>query len=98
MLHYTEDARRMRIIDNEHPVAVVAIRPHLEEEARQAAQKAVDQLRRGLPTSATYRALQEHMASIPERELELAINVGHAIEIAGDLHQWGWPLPPSTRH
>jgi CRISPR-associated endonuclease/helicase Cas3 len=93
-LHYPEVAHRMRIIDNEHSVAVVVIRPQLEEEARQAAQKAVDQLRRGLPTPVTYRTLQEHMASIPERELELAINAGHAIEVAGDLHQWVGPYHP----
>ncbi|MFE0821063.1 CRISPR-associated endonuclease Cas3'' [Streptomyces sp. NPDC058847] len=93
-LHYPEVARRMRIIDNEHSVAVVVIRPHLKEETRQAAQNAVDQLRRGLPTPATYHTLQEHMASIPQRELELAINAGHAIEIAGDLYQWIGPYHP----
>jgi CRISPR-associated endonuclease/helicase Cas3 len=93
-LHYPEVAHRMRLIDNEHSVAVVVIRPQLEEETRQAAQKAVDQLRRGLPTPTTYRILQEHMASIPERELELAINAGHAIEVAGDLHQWVGPYHP----
>ncbi|MEV0253358.1 CRISPR-associated endonuclease Cas3'' [Streptomyces sp. NPDC050732] len=87
-LQYPEVAHRMRMIANEHSVAVVVIRPHLEVEARQAAQKAIDQLRRGLPTPATYRALQEHMASIPKRELELAINTSYAIAIAGDLHQW----------
>ncbi|MER5738464.1 CRISPR-associated endonuclease Cas3'' [Streptomyces sp. NPDC002262] len=93
-LHYPEVARRMRMIDNERSVAVVVIRPHLKEEARQTAQKAVDQLRCGLPTPATYRTLQEHMASIPKRELELAINAGHAIEIAGDLYQWVGPYHP----
>ncbi|MGW1189284.1 CRISPR-associated endonuclease Cas3'' [Streptomyces sp. NPDC002559] len=93
-LHYPEVAHRMRIIDNEHSVAVIAIRPHLEEETRQTAQKAVDQLRHGLPTPTTYRTLQEHMASIPQRELEQAINTGHAIEITGDLHQWVGPYHP----
>ncbi|MET9861913.1 CRISPR-associated endonuclease Cas3'' [Streptomyces smyrnaeus] len=93
-LHYPEVARRMRLIDNEHSVAVVAIRSQLGEEARQAAQKAVDQLRRGLPTPATYRTLQDHMASIPQRELELAINAGHVIEVAGDLQQWVGPYHP----
>ncbi|MCX5174299.1 CRISPR-associated endonuclease Cas3'' [Streptomyces virginiae] len=93
-LNYPEVARRMRIIDNEHSVAVVVIRPQLEEETRQTAQKAVDQLRRGLPTPANYRALQEHMASIPERELDLAISADHAIEVAGDLYQWVGPYHP----
>ncbi|MFB7955831.1 CRISPR-associated endonuclease Cas3'' [Streptomyces sp. NPDC056045] len=93
-LHYPEVAHRMRIIDNEHSVAVVAIRPHLEEETRQAAQKAVDQLRHGLPMPTTYRTLQEHMASTPRRELEQAINADHAIEITGDLYQWVGPYHP----
>ncbi|MER5571316.1 CRISPR-associated endonuclease Cas3'' [Streptomyces goshikiensis] len=90
-LNYPEVARRMRIIDNEHSVAVVVIRPQLEEEVRRAAQKAVDQLRRGLPTPTTYSNMQQHMASIPERELELAINAGHVLEVAGDLYQWIGP-------
>ncbi|KAF4405577.1 CRISPR-associated endonuclease Cas3'' [Streptomyces lycii] len=93
-LHYPEVAHRMRIIDNEHSVAVVVIRQQLDEETQRVAQKAVEQLRRGLPTPVTYRTLQEHMASIPERELELAINAGHAIEVAGDLHQWVGPYHP----
>ncbi|MET9556754.1 CRISPR-associated endonuclease Cas3'' [Streptomyces sp. NPDC006645] len=93
-LHYPEVAHRMRIIDNEHSVAVVVIRPQLEIETRHAAQKAVAQLRHGLPTPTTYRTLQEHMASIPERELQLAINTGHAIEVTGDLHEWVGPYHP----
>lgn len=93
-LNYPEVARRMRIIDNEHSLAVIVIRPQLEEETRQTAQKAVDQIRRGLPTPANYRTLQEHMASIPERELDLAISADHAIEVAGDLYQWVGPYHP----
>ncbi|MFI0722106.1 CRISPR-associated endonuclease Cas3'' [Streptomyces sp. NPDC021224] len=93
-LDYPEVARRMRIIDNEHSVAVIVIRPHLKAEIRQAAEKAVDQLLHGLPAPGTYRTLQQHMASIPQRELELAIDADHAIHITGDLHQWVGPYHP----
>ncbi|MFD8379086.1 CRISPR-associated endonuclease Cas3'' [Streptomyces sp. NPDC059679] len=93
-LDYPEVARKMRMIDNEHSVAVVIIRPQLHQSDRQAAQDAIDQLRRGVPTPETYRTLQDHMASIPQRELEMAISAGHAVEIAGDLHEWTGPYHP----
>jgi CRISPR-associated endonuclease/helicase Cas3 len=93
-LDYPETARRMRMIDNEHSVAVVAIRSQLNRNDRQAAQNAIEQLRSGIPTPETYRKLQDHMASIPQRELETAINAGHAVEIAGDLCEWTGPYHP----
>jgi CRISPR-associated endonuclease/helicase Cas3 len=76
------------MIDNEHSVAVVAIRSQLNRNDRQAAQNAIEQLRSGVPIPEIYRTLQDHLASIPERELERAINSGHAVEIAGDLYEW----------
>ncbi|MFD4956879.1 CRISPR-associated endonuclease Cas3'' [Streptomyces sp. NPDC058451] len=94
-LDYPETARRMRMIDNEHSVAVVVIRSQLTQNDRQAAaQDAIEQLRSGIPTPETYRTLQDHMASIPQRELETAINTGHAVEIAGDLYEWTGPYHP----
>ncbi|MFF7892478.1 hypothetical protein ACFZDI_11285 [Streptomyces sp. NPDC007907] len=93
-LDYPETARKMRVIDNEHSVAVVAIRLQLDQHDRQVAQDAIKQLRSGLPTPETYRKLQDHMASIPQRELETAINAGHAVEIAGDLCEWTGPYHP----
>jgi CRISPR-associated endonuclease/helicase Cas3 len=87
-LDYPETARRMRMIDNEHSVAVVVLRPQLDHHDRQVAQDAIAQLRSGRPTPETYRALQDHMASIPQGELETAINTGHAAEVAGDLYEW----------
>ncbi|MDF3149979.1 hypothetical protein, partial [Streptomyces sp. T21Q-yed] len=53
-----------------------------------AARDAIGQLRGGVPTPETYRALQDHMASIPHKELESAISAGHAVEVAGDLYEW----------
>ncbi|MFD8868177.1 CRISPR-associated endonuclease Cas3'' [Streptomyces sp. NPDC059590] len=93
-LDYPEVARRMRMIDNEHSVAVVIIRSQLHQSDWHAAQDAIDQLRRGVPTPETYRTLQDHMASIPQRELEMAISAGHTVEIAGDLHEWTGPYHP----
>lgn len=93
-LNYPEVARRMQMIDNEHSLAVVVIRSQLNQNDRQAAQKAVEQLRSGIPTPETYRTLQDHMASIPQHELETAISAGHAAEIVGDLHQWTGPYHP----
>lgn len=93
-LDYPEVARRMRMIDNEHSVAVAVIRPQLAEDERKAAQQAIGQLRAGVPTPETYRALQDHMASIPHQELQAAINTGHAVEIAGDLYEWTGPYHP----
>lgn len=93
-LDYPETARRMRMIDNEHSVAIVAIRSQLNQNDRQAAQNAIEQLRSGIPTPETYRTLQAHMASIPQRELETAIKAGHAVEIAGDLYEWTGPYHP----
>lgn len=87
-LDYPETARRMRMIDNEHSVAVVVIRPQLDEHDRQIAQDAIEQLRSGVPIPEIFRTLQDYMASIPERELETAINSGHAVEIADDLYEW----------
>lgn len=93
-LDYPETARRMRMIDNEYSVAVVAIRSQLNQNDRQTAQNAIEQLRSGIPTPETYRTLQAHMASIPQRELETAIKAGHAVEIAGDLYEWTGPYHP----
>ncbi|MER6047725.1 CRISPR-associated endonuclease Cas3'' [Streptomyces sp. NPDC001793] len=93
-LDYPEVARRMRMIDNEHSVAVVVIRSQLNQEDRQGAQDAVKQLRSGVPTPETYRTLQDHMASIPQQELQTAINTGHAVEVAGDLREWTGPYHP----
>ncbi|WDF43490.1 CRISPR-associated endonuclease Cas3'' [Streptomyces sp. T12] len=93
-LDYPEVARRMRMIDNEHSVAVVVIRSQLTHEDQQAARDAIGQLRGGVPTPETYRALQDHMASLPHKELETAISAGHAVEIAGDLYEWTGPHHP----
>ncbi|MDX3638776.1 hypothetical protein [Streptomyces sp. MB09-02B] len=93
-LDYPEVARRMRVIDNEHSVAVVVIRSQLTHGEKQAARDAIGQLRDGAPTPETYRALQDHMASIPQKELEAAISAGHAVEIAGGLYEWTGPYHP----
>ncbi|MER7404728.1 hypothetical protein ABT373_20070 [Streptomyces sp. NPDC000070] len=93
-LDYPEVARRMRMIDNERSVAVVVIRSQLPHKDQQAARNAIGQLRDGVPTPETYRALQDHMASIPQEELETAIGAGHAVEIVGDLYEWTGPYHP----
>ena len=78
----------MRMIDNEQSVAVAVIRPQLDENKRQTVHEAIAQLRSGVPTPETFRAIQDHMASIPHKELETAISAGHAREIGGDLYEW----------
>lgn len=93
-LNYPETASRMRMIDNEYSVAVVVVRPQLDQQHRQVVQDAIAQLSSGVPTPETYRTLQDHMASIPQRELETAINAGHAAEIAGDQYEWTGPYHP----
>jgi CRISPR-associated endonuclease/helicase Cas3 len=93
-LDYPETARRMRMIDNEHSVAIIVIRTQLAQHEQLAAQEAIQQLRSGVPNPETFRALQDHMASIPRGELERAINNGHTVEIVGDLYQWTGPYHP----
>lgn len=93
-LDYPEVARRMRMIDNEHSAPVVAIRHQLSQSKRKAAQDAIRELRSGVPTPQTYRALQDHTASIPQKELETAISAGHAIKITDDLYEWTGPYHP----
>lgn len=93
-LDFPEVARRMRMIDNEYSVSVVVLRPHLTPRDRNTAQDALHQLRHGRPTPETFRTLQDHMASIPRKELEQAITTGHATEITGDLYQWTGPYHP----
>jgi len=87
-LDFPAVAHKMRMIDDENSVPVVALRPHLTPDTLRAAQDAIDQLRHGKPTPDTFRVLRDHMASIPRTELDHAITTGHAKEITGDLHQW----------
>ncbi|MEV1007613.1 CRISPR-associated endonuclease Cas3'' [Streptomyces sp. NPDC049881] len=93
-LDFPEVARRMRMIDNEYSVTVVVIRSVLGEDDRRTAREAVEKFRTGVPTPDTFRALRDHMASIPRKELEAALLTGHARGIAGDLHEWTGPYHP----
>ncbi|GFE25756.1 CRISPR-associated endonuclease Cas3'' [Streptomyces nigrescens] len=90
-LDFPQVADRMQMIDNEHSAPVVVIRPQLDQVEKGKARTAIRELRDGIPTPETYRALQDHTASIPRRELDNGIAVGHAAQITGELYEWVGP-------
>ncbi|MGW0981362.1 CRISPR-associated helicase Cas3' [Streptomyces xiamenensis] len=82
-------AADFQIIEEGHTTPVVVLRGCVTDAERDAIERDIGRLRRGLPCGpGTLRQLQSHTARLPRQEAEEAVRAGLARPITGDLIEW----------